>query len=48
MIIDGVPGELNMVAPEDIASIDVVKMVQPPLFMEPGVIMALFSSLRRK
>lgn len=34
VLIDGVPGSLNTVAPEDVESIDVLKMVQLQLFME--------------
>lgn len=34
VLIDGVPGDLNTVAPEDIESIDVLRMVLRQLFMD--------------
>ena len=47
VIVDGVPGDMSTVAPEDIESIDVIKDGSAP-FMEPEEIMVLFSSPQKK
>lgn len=46
ILIDGIPGALNSVSPDEIAQIDVLKMVRQQLFMVHVVLMELFLLLQ--